>query len=474
MRVARLIAGLIAFVVGLGYNPGPRPRAWSGQAVVSGVWVGTIDVAGMSLRTRVVFTPTGKGLSAAIDIPQQGASGLPLRNVRLDGTSVHFELPATAAAAVFEGTVSGTAMAGTITQGAATGRFSFIRTGDVSVEPPPPYGVEDVSFADGDVTLAGTLTIPEGKGPFPAVVMLTGSGAQSRDEDIVGFKIFKVIADHLTRHGIAVLRYDDRGVGGSTGSVPLSTTGDFSHDALAAMALLRARADIDAKRVGLFGHSEGGAAAALAATAPAGGPSFIVMLAGAGVSGALVTRQQVIDAATRLGATGEQLAGIVAAQEHVQALVESGAPPDQMVEAVRALMRAQLEGRPAAQVAAIGDIDAFINARINAATAGVMTPWWKFFVTFDPATALARVTCPVLAIFGGKDLQVPPSLHRPAIEKALSGNARVKVLEYPAANHLFQVAVTGQVSEDPTLEKALVPGLLDDVTKWIEEATGGG
>ncbi len=103
-----------------------------------------------------------------------------------------------------------------------------------------------------------------------------------------------------------------------------------------------------------------------------------------------------------------------------------------------------------------------------------MTPWWKFFVTFDPATALARTTWPVLAIFGGKDVQVPPSLHRPAVEKALSENPRVKILEYPAANHLFQVANTGQVGEYPTLEKALVPGLLDDVTKWIQEATGGG
>jgi hypothetical protein len=332
---------------------------------------------------------------------------------------------------------------------------------------------EEVTFTNGDVTLAGTLTVPGSGGPFPAIVLLTGSGAQNRDEEIFGFKLFQVIADHLTQQGIAVLRYDDRGVGGSTGSLTRSTTEDFSRDARAALAFLRSRADIRGAHAGLLGHSEGGAVAALAAVEPAGGPAFVVMLAGPGVSGAHVTRQQVTDGARLVGATAGQVERIVAAHRNATALAIEGAPREQLTGAVRELMRAQLEGRPAAQVAAIGDLDAFIDARIEAQVANVMTPWWRFFLSFDPATALSKVICPTLAIFGGKDTQIPPALHRAPVEAALKGNPRVRIVEYPSANHLFQEAITGQVAEYQVLEKAFVPGLLDEVASWIREVTAG-
>jgi pimeloyl-ACP methyl ester carboxylesterase len=474
VRVLALLAGIIALIGGFCYNLQHRVDAWSGQASVAGIWEGTIDVSGVTLGMRVVFTPGGSGVSAAIDIPQQGASGLPLRNVRVEGAAVHFELPTAATAAVFDGTLAGSEMTGTFRQGTASGTFSLARTGEVEPAPMLPYREEPVTFTNGAVTLAGTLTVPEAGGPFPAVVLLTGSGAQNRDEEIFGFKVFGVIADHLTRQGIAVLRYDDRGIGGSTGSIAQSTTEDFSRDALAALAWLRERSDIVGSQVGLLGHSEGGAVAAIAATAPTGGPSFIVMLAGPGVSGAQVTRQQVTDAARVIGATEEQIARIVSAHEHASELGGAGAPREQMADAIRALMRAQLEGRPAAQVAAIGDIDAFIDSRIDIETARVMTPWWRFFVSFDPATALARVSCPVLVIFGGKDTQVPPSLHRAPVEAALAHNERVKIVEFPSANHLFQEAITGQVTEYQVLEKAFVPGLLDELTSWLREVTSGG
>jgi len=472
VRVLGIVASLVALIAACCYGLANDVDAWSGQAVIEGDWEGAIDVSGVSIGIRVVFAPAPEGLSAAIDIPQQGASGLPLQNVSFDGSRIHFELPTTVLA-VFEGTLSSGSMSGTFTQGAASGRFLLTRVADVPAEPPPPYGVEEVRVTSEDVTLAGTLTIPEGRGPFPAVVLLTGSGAQTRDEEVAGFKIFGVLADHLTRRGIAVLRYDDRGVGGSTGSVALSTTEDFSHDALAAMAFLRSRSDIDAAHVGLIGHSEGGAVAALAATAPDGRPAFIVMLAGTAVPGTEITRQQVTDAARLIGATDEQLAQILAAHTRVTELVGSGAPGEAVVDAVRALMRAQLEGRPPAAVAAIGDLDAFIDARIDVAVAGIVSPWSRFFMTFDPASALTRVQCPVLAILGGRDTQVPPWLHRPALERALSGNARATIHEYPTANHLFQEATTGQVTEYPRLDKAFVPGLLDDLSGWILEATAG-
>jgi hypothetical protein len=475
VRAAAFIAGLIAVIAGFCHNLEHRAEAWAGQAPITGAWDGTIEVAGLSLRMRVVFTPSGDGFSAAIDIPQQGASGLPLRDVRIDGGRVHFELPTAAAAAVFDGTLAGGAMSGTFTQGAATGTFTLKRATDVEPPtPPPPYREEDVTFSNGEVTLAGTLTLPEAGGPFPAVVLLTGSGAQNRDEEVFGFKIFRVIADHLTRQGIAVLRYDDRGIGGSTGGLAQAqaTTEDFSLDAEAALAFLRGRAEIDDERVGLLGHSEGAVAAAMAAARP-DGPAFLVLLAGPGLPGERVTRQQVTDAARLMGATPEQVDRIVAAHRKVNELALKGVSREVLSQAVRELIRAQLEGRPAPQVAAIGDIDAFIDQRLGVAVSNVMTPWWRFFLSFDPATALSKVTCPTLAIFGGKDTQIPPALHRAPVEAALEGNPRVKVVEYPSANHLFQEAITGQVAEYQVLEKALVPGLLDEVASWIREVTAG-
>jgi pimeloyl-ACP methyl ester carboxylesterase len=470
VRAAFFAGLLVVTAVSIQADRGGQGR--TAQAPLAGAWEGTIDVSGASLPMRVVFTPAGDGFTATIDIPQQGASGLPLRQIRVDGAKVHFELPTAAAAAVFDGVLADDVVTGTFVQGPANGTFTLKRAVVVPPPPPPPYREEEVTFTNGDVTLAGTLTVPQTGGPFPAVVLLTGSGAQNRDEEILGFKLFRVIADHLTQQGIAVLRYDDRGVGGSTGSLAQSTTEDFARDAQAALALLGGRADIDAARTGLLGHSDGAAAAALAAGQP-DGPAFLIMLAGPGVTGERVTRQQVTDAARLMGATDEQLARILAAHQKATALSMQGAPTEELAAAVRELMRAQLEGRPAAQVAAIGNLDAFINPRIGVQVANMRSPWWRFFLSFDPATALARVRCPTLVIFGGKDTQVPPALNRTPVEAALKGNPRVKVVEYPSANHLFQDAITGQPAEYQVLDKAFVPGLLDEITSWIRAATAG-
>ncbi len=468
MRVLGILAALVAVAVGFCYSLQERADARTAQAAVVGPWEGTIDVAGVSLQMRVVFREAGGILTAAIDIPQQGASGLPLREVRIDGAAVHFVLPTGAAPAVFDGTVGPDGIAGTFTQGPATGTFSLKR---VVAGPPPPYREAEVTFTNGGVTLAGTLTLPPSGGPFPAVVLITGSGAQNRDEEIFGFKLFREVADHLTRQGIAVLRYDDRGVGGSTGSIATATTADFARDALAGVALLRARQDIGAARVGLLGHSEGAAAAAIAASTTGSDLAFIVMLAGSGVPGDRVTRQQVTDAARLMGATPDEVTRIVAAHRAMTDLTKGEASREAVEAAIRNLMRAQLEGRPKTQRDAIGDVEAFIAPRLGAEATRVMAPWWRFFVSFDPATALSQVTCPALAVFGGRDTQVPPSLHRKPVEDALARNTRARVLEYPSANHLFQEAITGQVAEYQVLEKSFVSGLLEAVASWIMETT---
>lgn len=339
-----------------------------------------------------------------------------------------------------------------------------------AAQAPAPYRSEPLTVTNGDVSLAGTLTVPHGKGPFPAVVLITGSGAQNRDEDIFGFKVFGVLADHLTRNGIAVYRHDDRGVGQSTGRLAASTTADFGHDALAALARLAAMPDIDAERIGLLGHSEGAAAAAIAAaTSPA--VKFVVMLAGPALPGDVVTRRQATDGATAMGAGPDVVAKIEAAHRTMTEAVRRNAPTDELVATLKALMTAQVEGAPAAQRAMVGDIPTWVENNYRPHLAQISSPWMKYFVTFDPADSLRKLTVPVFAAFGGRDTQVLPELNEAPMRQALSGNTRAIVRVYPEANHLFQRAMTGLVTEYATLDKAFLPGLLDDVTTWIQTAT---
>lgn len=335
---------------------------------------------------------------------------------------------------------------------------------------PPPYRSEPLSVTNGTVTLSGTLTIPPGPGPFPAVVLITGSGAQNRDEDVFGFKVFGVLADHLTRNGIAVFRYDDRGVGESTGRIITSTTADFADDALAGLARLAAMPEVDPARVGLLGHSEGAAAAGIAA-AKSRAVKFIVLLAGPGVPGDIVTRRQAADGARAMGAGEEAVAKIEAAHRAMSEALRRDAPVDDIAVTLKALMTAQVEGAPPAQRAMVGDIPTWVEKNYRAHLAQIWSPWMKYFVAFDPAAALRKVTAPVYAAFGGLDTQVLPELNEQPVRQALAGNARTTVKVYPEANHLFQRAKTGLVTEYATLEKAFLPGLLDDVATWIQTAT---
>jgi pimeloyl-ACP methyl ester carboxylesterase len=335
---------------------------------------------------------------------------------------------------------------------------------------PAPYRSEPLRVTNGPVTLSGTLTIPNGPGPFPAVVLITGSGGQNRDEEVVGFKVFGVLADHLTRSGVAVYRHDDRGIGESTGRLGTSTTADFAGDALAGLARLAAMPEIDPARIGLLGHSEGAAAAAMAAsTSPA--VKFIVMLAGPGIPGHLVTRRQATDAARAMGATGDAVTRIDREYRAVTEALRDGATADALVTAVKNLITAQVEAQPAAQRAVVGDIPAFVEKSYRQGVATFTSPWMKFFMTFDPADALRKVTVPVFGAFGGLDTQVLPELNEGPVRQALTGHSRATIKVYPEANHLFQRAKTGLVSEYAALDKAFLPGLLDDVTTWILTAT---
>ncbi|HSQ76715.1 MAG TPA: alpha/beta hydrolase, partial [Bacteroidota bacterium] len=213
------------------------------QQRVAGDWEGAIVLPQMDLGMIVHFTGPDDSLRATIDIPVQRAMGLPLKNVRAMLPSLHFELPAGPGLAVFEGTLTGDSITGDFRQAGITAKFRLHRTSGpkpAEVVVPPPYREEEVRITNQDVTLAGTLSMPPAGGPFPAVILITGSGAQNRDEEIFGFSPFKILADHLTRHRYAVLRCDDRGIGGSTGSMSTSTTADFATDVRAMLRYLKA------------------------------------------------------------------------------------------------------------------------------------------------------------------------------------------------------------------------------------------
>jgi pimeloyl-ACP methyl ester carboxylesterase len=331
----------------------------------------------------------------------------------------------------------------------------------------PTHRDEEVTFSSGTVTLAGTLSIPAGSGPFPAVVLLSGSGPQDRDSELVGFRPFKVIAEHLVGKGIAVLRFDDRGVGGSSGSIANSTTGEFADDALAAIRVLRQREEIGDSRIGLIGHSEGAIVAAIAASKSAD-VGFIVWMAGSSVAGEEILQTQAAGLARAAGASDDTVSDILQKHAALLTAIKQGSSDDRLLALSRKLVASQLAAIPESQRQALGD-GAVSERATKQILVGLQSRWIRFFIGFDPSTVLQRVTCPVLAVFGGRDLQVPEVPNRSRLEAALTEarNTDVTVKVYPDANHLFMTAVTGQPAEYATLPKAFVPTLLEDITGWI-------
>lgn len=435
---------------------------------VAGKWDGAIKVAGQEIPMQVTFA--ADAAKATIDI--QGATGLALQNVKVDGASVHFELPAGLGLAVFDGALNDDVIAGKFTQGPATGTFELRRHKDVPVapEPPPPYRQEEVKIVNGAIMLAGTLTLPPAPGRHPAVVLMTGSGAENRDEEVFGFKVFRLIADHLTRNGIAVLRCDDRGVGGSSGSTPDSTTADFAGDVVAEVAYLKTRRDIDAKHIGVLGHSEGGLIGPLAATRSRD-IAFVVMMSGPALNGEQIL---VAQAAAMYAARGATQAAIDRQARTQRLLIEAAKKNDGWDAAEKQLqaeVAEQVAQMPETQRARLTEIG---QQQIKSQMAAVRQPWFRFFLTYDPLPALEQLKCPVLALFGDLDLQVPTADSKAAMEKAFakSGNRDVTIRILPKANHLYQSAGTGDVSEYTTLKKEFVPELLPLVTIWIQERTG--
>jgi pimeloyl-ACP methyl ester carboxylesterase len=449
-------------------------------ADIAGTWQGTLDVTVVKLRLVVDFKKKdGGGYTATMDSPDQNAFDIPIDEVTVADKTVKFTIKGLGGA--YEGKLAddGKQIEGKWSQGGLSLALNLKPGEKVAPpkrpqepKPPFPYNAEEVIYENKEagIKIAGTLTTPKEGGPFPAVLLITGSGPQDRNEEIMGHKPFLLWADYLTRRGIAVLRVDDRGVGGTTGKPGESTIEDHAGDALAGVVYLKSRSDIDPKQIGLMGHSEGGLVAPAAAV-KSGDVSFIVLLAGTGVVGEEILYSQGKLIAKVAGASDEAAAKNEEMQRKIFTIVKETADPAAAALKFAALaveIKASLtEEQKKALDASAG--------LIEAQTKMVLTPWFRHFLTYDPKSVLEEVKCPVLAICGEKDLQVDPKLNLPAIEAALkaAGNKDYTVKEIPGVNHLLQSSKTGAISEYQQIEETINPAALEIVSEWIAKRTMG-
>jgi pimeloyl-ACP methyl ester carboxylesterase len=449
--------------------PLAAPEVDAGAAAVfepvMGIWEGKLNAGGANVRLVFHIEDSDYGPVASLDSPDQGQKGIPVREVTFDGEYLALDIAAIGAR--YEAKWVDGALEGTWKQGGGEIPFNMEKVDEVAAadrpqnpEPPFPYAIEEVRFGSraDDAVLAGTLTLPQGEGPFPAAILITGSGQQDRDETIFEHKPFWVIADFLSRHGVAVLRYDDRGVFESTGDLTNATTALFAQDALGAVDLLGARDDIAS--IGMIGHSEGGAISDLAAVAD-DRIAWTVRLAGASVSGREILMEQAPAVFRANGADESLIAELLEINTALYDIVLAGDDP----ETARQKATAYVEGKRAelddATQAALGLNEA------DKMLATLQNPWFLQFLAYDPAQDLRSLDIPVLALYGGKDVQVLASQNEPVARELLQHpDSRTHV--YPGLNHLFQTADTGAPAEYGQITETISPQVLEDILEWIQ------
>jgi hypothetical protein len=453
LTVGMLVMALVLASAAHAEEAGAPPPA-------AGSWYGALPLQAGALRLQFEISAGAdgalQGTAASVD---QGPATTPLADVKAADGTLSFAVPRIQGRFMGRWDAGRAGWNGVWSQPGGVFPILFKvghappRLRPQTPKPPFPYRSEEVAFDSAPgVRLAGTLTLPPGKGPFAAAVLITGSGQQDRDETIIGHKPFLVLADSLTRRGVAVLRLDDRGAGHSTGDFAASTTADFAVDITKAVAFLRTRPEIAPGRIGLIGHSEGGAIGPLVASKD---PkiAFVVMLAGPGLSGAETMRLQRDAIGRSAGATPEQLAGQEARIARIWAVTADSATTADAAQKIHAA----LPELPPAQV--------------SLAASQAASPWWRFFLSYDPQPALRKLRTPVLALNGAKDQQVVAAANLPAIRAALQADRDVTVLELPDLNHLFQAAGTGSPEEYADITETFSPKALDVVGDWVVKHT---
>ena len=445
---------------------------------IEGIWEGKLKVPGIELRIvcKISKSPDGT-LTATLDSPDQGVTGIPVEKVIVKDNDLYMEI--NSLGGIFEGKISSDFLTieGQWKQFGQTLPLTVKRVNKaVEVfrpqEPkkPYPYIEEEVVYEnkEEEITLTGTLTLPSGKSSSPVVLLITGSGPQDRNETIHNHRPFLVLADYLTRQGIAVLRVDDRGVGESTGDFSRATSGDFASDVLAGIEYLKARKEINPKKIGLIGHSEGGIIAPMVA-AKSSDVAFIVLMAGTGLTGEEILYLQGVLISRAMGVSEEDIIKNRQFNEKIFSLIKEGNDEKTIEEKLRQMFMEDWEKMSDEKKEQIGDPGVFLKVQLQS----LLSPWFKFFLTYDPKPTLSKVKCPVLAINGEKDLQVPSKENLSAIEEALvaGGNKNFTIKELSGLNHLFQTAQIGVPAEYAKIEETISPIALKIIGDWILEQT---
>lgn len=448
---------------------------------VEGNWLATLDVNGVKLRLvlKVQKSPDGypPGYVAKLDSLDQGATDLPVDSVVLDGNKLTFA--ASKFGISYEGTLNeaGNEVSGTFKQGPGSAPMIFKRVAELPgfnrpQEPkkPYPYDEEEVSYRNqkDNIKIAGTLTVPRGGGKYPAVLLITGSGSQDRNETVAGHRPFLVLSDYLTRNGIAVLRVDDRGIGGTELGSLSATSENYAGDVLAGVEFLKQRKEINPAMIGLVGHSEGGMIAPMVA-ARSKDVAFIVLLAGLGQKGedVIYTQTELIQKVQ--GTSAEITTQNLALSRRINAIVKSETDEKRVEQRINEDV-----------VAYEGTLSLAQKESFETVAAGVKTympmyksAWYRYFIMFDPLPVLKNVRVPVLALNGELDLQVAWKENLDSISAGLKagGNKDVTIKAFPKLNHLFQTSQTGLPSEYSKIEETMSPEVMKTVSDWILQRT---
>lgn len=443
------------------------PSSLLGQDI-AGAWNGILEVQGTRLRIVFHIARTDSGYVTTLDSPDQGASGIPVATTTFTAPDLQLELPNISA--VYRGTLAEGSIEGTWTQGLTSYPLALSRETVRAEERrrpqepkrPYPYEEEEVLIrnAEAGVTLAGTLTIPGTAGPHPAVILISGSGPQNRDEEVFGHKPFLVLADYLTRRGIVVLRYDDRGIGSSTGSFETATSLDFATDAASAVRYLEQHPEVAPGNIGLVGHSEGAHVATMVA-ARFEDVAHLVLLAGIGIPGSEVSLMQ--SKALRPFPVADE----EAYERFTRTSIEIASSTTDVAAGTAELTRHYESIRPVLESMLPDgvEIDAFIEQQVEA----MIRPWSRFFLSYDPATDLKQVDVPVLSLNGSTDVQVLAGLNQRAIRQVLDegGNTQYVIRELPGLNHMFQESDSGAMADYSRIEQTFSPVAMDEVATWV-------
>jgi pimeloyl-ACP methyl ester carboxylesterase len=462
--IALVIAATVwtASMTGIGWGGSEGTAA---PPNVVGKWLGTITFGNVKLRIAFeVSAAEGGGCTGSMRSIDQSGVGIPLSAVVLNGDSVRLEMDVIRSA--YEGKFTdGNTIEGNWLQRGTTTPLVMKRVDKFPeiIRPqtprkPYPYLEEDVAYDNPSATvhIAGTLSLPKGKGPFPAVLLIVGSGPLDRDETVHFHKPFLVLADHLTRQGIAVLRVDKRGVGKTTGDLEEATIQELADDVRGGVEYLKTRREIDPKHIGLLGHSEGGVVGPILAS-QSSDVAFLVMLAGLGQNNGDIIIFQKTLAAREHGADENTLALMRSWYERLYALVREdtdNATAEKKIRALHATLTSDEKEK-------LGWPDSGLDREIS----DQLNRHWRHDLRYDPRATLMTVRCPVLALGGDRDVQVPSKENLAIIGEALKagGNPRFTVREFPGLNHAFRTEPHAAGSEDETL----APTVLQTISDWI-------